>query len=75
MDSRNQKNATLFRSNFPGASGLRERLKNDPRDGETVVAGIVNESYRDELTLYSRENIINCCRLLLRRGLEEEKGC
>jgi len=70
-----KKNATLFRSNFPGASGLRERLKNDSRDGETVVAEIVNEFYRDELTLYSRENITNCCRLLLRRSLEEEKEC
>ncbi len=57
------------------AAGLRERLKNDPRDGETVVAEIFTEFYRDELTLYSRENIINCCRLLLRRSLEEEKGC
>jgi glyoxylase-like metal-dependent hydrolase (beta-lactamase superfamily II) len=57
------------------AVGLRERLRDDSRDGETVVAGIVNEFYRDELTLYSRENIINCCRLLLRRSLEEEKGC
>lgn len=57
------------------AAGLRERLKNDPRDGETVVAEIFTEFYRDELALYSRENIINCCRLLLRRSLEEEKGC
>lgn len=57
------------------AAGLRERLRDDSRDSETVVAGIVNEFYRDELTLYSRENITNCCRLLLRRSLEEEKGC
>ncbi|MCX5839243.1 MAG: MBL fold metallo-hydrolase [Deltaproteobacteria bacterium] len=57
------------------AAGLRERLRDDPRDGETVVAEIVNEFYRDELTLYSRENITNCCRLLLRRSLEEDKGC
>lgn len=57
------------------AAGLRERLKNDPRDGETVVAEIFTEFYRDELALYSRKNIINCCRLLLRRSLEEEKGC
>lgn len=54
------------------AAGLRERLRDDSRDGETVVAGMVNEFYRDELTLYSRENITNCCRLLLRRSLEEE---
>lgn len=57
------------------AAGLRERLRDDSRDGETVVAGIVNDFYRDKLTLYSRENITNCCRLLLRRSLEEDKGC
>jgi 2-aminobenzoylacetyl-CoA thioesterase len=52
------------------ASGLRERLKNDPRDEETAVSGIFDEFYRDELTLYSRGNIIDCCRLLLRRSRE-----
>jgi len=57
------------------AAGLRERLRADSRDGETVIAEMVNEFYRDELTLYSRENITNCCRLLLRRSLEEDKGC
>ena len=53
------------------ASELRERLKNDPRDEETAVAGIFAEFYRDELTLYSKENILDCCRLLLRRSREE----
>ena len=57
------------------AAGLRERLRADSRDGETVIAGMVKEFYRDELTLYSRENIANCCRLLLRRSLEEDEGC
>jgi 2-aminobenzoylacetyl-CoA thioesterase len=54
------------------AAGLRERLKNDPRDDETAAAGIFAEFYRDELTLYSRDNIMNCCRLLLRRSREED---
>ena len=53
------------------ASGLRERLKTDPRDDETAVSVIFAEFYRDELTLYSRENILDCCRLLLRRSREE----
>lgn len=56
------------------AVALRGRLKNDSRDRETVISEIFAEFYRDELTLYSRENIINCCRLLYRRSLEEEKG-
>jgi glyoxylase-like metal-dependent hydrolase (beta-lactamase superfamily II) len=67
--------AEAFVTARKSAAGLWERLRDDSRDGETVVAGIVNEFYRDELTLYSRENITNCCRLLLRRSLEEEKGC
>jgi 2-aminobenzoylacetyl-CoA thioesterase len=57
------------------AAGLWKRLKADSRNGETVIADMVNEFYRDELTLYSRENITNCCRLLRRRSLEEESGC
>ncbi len=53
------------------ASVLRERLKADPSDDETAVSTIFNEFYRDELTLYSGENIRECCRLLLRRSREE----
>jgi 2-aminobenzoylacetyl-CoA thioesterase len=53
------------------AADLRERLKNDPRDDETVAAGIFGEFYRGALRLYSRENIMGCCRLLLRRSREE----
>ena len=53
------------------ASVLRERLKADPSDDETTVSTIFNEFYRDELTLYSGENIRECCRLLLRRSREE----
>lgn len=53
------------------ASVLRERLKEDPSDEETAVSMLFNEFYRDELTLYSRENIKECCRLLLRRSREE----
>ena len=54
------------------ASVLRERLKTDPSDEETLVSRIFAEFYRDELTLYSRENIRECCRLLLRRSREED---
>jgi glyoxylase-like metal-dependent hydrolase (beta-lactamase superfamily II) len=53
------------------ASVVRGRLKADPSDDRTAVSTIFNEFYRDELTLYSRENIRECCRLLLRRSREE----
>jgi 2-aminobenzoylacetyl-CoA thioesterase len=67
--------ARAFGSARSSAVGLRKRLRADSSDGETVIADMVNEFYRDGLTLYSRENITNCCRLLRRRSLEEESGC
>jgi hypothetical protein len=42
---------------------------------EGAVAEIFAEFTRDELTLYSRENIMNCCRLLIRRSREEVDAC
>lgn len=57
------------------ASGLRERLRSGPEEEESMVAEIFAEFYRDELTLYSRENIMNCCRLLIRRSREEVEAC
>jgi 2-aminobenzoylacetyl-CoA thioesterase len=50
------------------AAGLRERLRNDPRDEDLVVSDMLAEFYVDEMTLFSRENIVNCCGLLLRRS-------
>jgi 2-aminobenzoylacetyl-CoA thioesterase len=70
---RNKDAAEAFVLARKSAVGLRERLRDDLRDGETVVVEIVKGFYRDKLTLYSRENITNCCRLLLRRSLEEGK--
>ncbi|HOK06908.1 MAG TPA: MBL fold metallo-hydrolase [Syntrophales bacterium] len=52
------------------AAAMRDRLAADPRDDETVVDEIFREFYRDELLFYPRENIIGCCRLLLRRSRE-----
>jgi glyoxylase-like metal-dependent hydrolase (beta-lactamase superfamily II) len=57
------------------ASDLRERLRSGPREEEGMVAEIFAEFYRDELTLYSRENIMSCCRLLIRRSREEVEAC
>jgi 2-aminobenzoylacetyl-CoA thioesterase len=57
------------------ASSLRERLRSRPGKEEGMIAEIFAEFYRDELTLYSRENIMNCCRLLVRRSREEDEAC
>ncbi len=50
------------------ASSLREKIQNDKRSEEEIIEEIFRNYYRDELTLYSRENIITCCKLLVRRS-------
>ena len=52
------------------ARGLMTRIMNDRRENEIVAQDIFRDYYRDELNLYSRENIVVCCRLLVRRARE-----
>jgi len=52
------------------ASGMRERILQDTRPDDDIVADIFKDFYRDELKLYTRENIIGCCRLLIKRSRE-----
>jgi 2-aminobenzoylacetyl-CoA thioesterase len=49
------------------AQGIMARILHDRRDDEAVVRDIFREYYRDELTLYSGDNILGCCRLIVRR--------
>jgi len=49
------------------AEGIMARILHDRRDDEAVVQDLLREYYRDELTLYTGENIMGCCRLLVRR--------
>jgi glyoxylase-like metal-dependent hydrolase (beta-lactamase superfamily II) len=49
------------------AQGIMARILHDRRDDEAVVQDLLREYYRDELTLYTGENIMGCCRLLVRR--------
>jgi glyoxylase-like metal-dependent hydrolase (beta-lactamase superfamily II) len=53
---------------------IRERILGDTRPDEEILRDLYDLSYRDELTLYSQDNIIGCCRLLLRRSREATKG-
>jgi len=50
------------------AESLREKIRHDQRPEEEIMEEIYRNYYRDELTLYSRENIITCCKLLIRRS-------
>ena len=49
------------------AQGIMARILHDGRDDEAVVQDMFREYYRDELTLYSGDNILGCCRLIVRR--------
>jgi 2-aminobenzoylacetyl-CoA thioesterase len=49
------------------AQDIMTRILHDERDNEAVVQDIFREYYRDELTLYSAENILGCCRLIVKR--------
>jgi glyoxylase-like metal-dependent hydrolase (beta-lactamase superfamily II) len=49
------------------ARGIMVRILRDKRNDEAVVEDIFREYYRDELTLYTGENIRGCCRLIVRR--------
>jgi len=57
-----------FRASRDIARNLCEKLRNERRPEEEVVRDIYEKYYRNELTLYSPENIVMCCRLLVRRS-------
>jgi len=50
------------------AKDMWGKIRNDQRPEEEIIEEIYRDYYRDELTLYSRENIITCCKLLVRRS-------
>jgi len=50
------------------ARNLWEKIRNDRRPEEEIMKEIYRDYYRDELTLYSPENILTCCKLLIRRS-------
>lgn len=59
-----------FREARQAAAELRDRILSDQRDQDDLVRDIFNTYYRDELTLYTRENIVNCTKLLVKRAKE-----
>lgn len=48
-----------------------ERVKHTPLYDTKLTQLMFEESYRDEFTLYTRENILNCTHLLIKRAREE----
>ncbi len=58
---------TIFQKSRDAANYVKEYIINDDRDDETTAGTLFKFYYNDELTIYSPENILNCCRLLVRR--------
>ena len=51
---------------------IREHLRKDNRPDDEIIRDLFKEYYRDELLLYTRENIIECCRLILKRSRQQD---
>ena len=59
-----------FREARQTAAELRDRILRDQRDADDLVRDIFNTYYRDELTLYTEQNIVNCAKLVVKRARE-----
>ena len=57
-----------FRNAREATRSLYEEIRSDPRGEEAVIQDLYPRFYRDELALYTPENIIGCCRLVIRRS-------
>ena len=57
-----------FKDAREAARSLCEEIRNDPRDEDAVINELYPRFYRDELALYTPENIVGCCRLVIRRS-------
>ena len=61
---------SAFRNSRKATLNLYLRIIGEQKSRDKIADDIFNEFYRDELTLYSEENIRNCARLLVRRAME-----
>jgi glyoxylase-like metal-dependent hydrolase (beta-lactamase superfamily II) len=57
-----------FEKAIRNAKDMQEKLRNDKRPEEDIIEDIYKNYYRDELMMYTPENIITCCKLLIRRS-------
>ncbi len=59
-----------FRQSQAAAVRVLETVRSNKGTDEAVARAFFKEYYVDEFTLYSEKNILNCCRLLVRRARE-----
>jgi 2-aminobenzoylacetyl-CoA thioesterase len=57
-----------FKDARDAARSLCEEIRNDLREEDAIINELYPRFYRDELALYTSENIIGCCRLVIRRS-------
>jgi 2-aminobenzoylacetyl-CoA thioesterase len=57
----------IFSLALKSAVDLKTYIVNDQRNDEDIAQDIFGFYYNDELKIYSPQNILNCCRLLVRR--------
>lgn len=57
-----------FRDAREATRSLFEEIRHDPRNEDALIQDLYPRFYRDELALYTPENIIGCCRLIIRRS-------
>lgn len=73
--SRDEDIKAIFQKSREAANYVKAYvINNDVRDDETIARNLFKLYYNDELTIYSPENILNCCRLLVRRIRELEEN-
>ena len=65
--SRDEDIKATFQKSREAANYVKKYIINDDRDDETIARNLFKLYYNDELTIYSPENILNCCSLLVRR--------
>jgi 2-aminobenzoylacetyl-CoA thioesterase len=66
-----------FHESRAEAQALRAKIVHDARPIDEIAQDVFAEFYRDELTMYTEENILTCAKLVVRRAREtvsEEKG-
>ncbi len=59
-----------FAEAYEAARALRDEIVGDAREPEELAKDLFKRYYRDELTMYTPSNILNCMRLVIRRARE-----
>jgi len=65
--SRNEDIKDILQKSRKAANHVKTYVINDDHDNETIAQNLFRFYYKEELSIYSPENILNCCRLLVRR--------